>query len=124
MQHELEVNAWVWPNGDSFVVQIIAVETTTGLSATRDPHTTVTILDAGGAPDGILYENLASAVARASARARSGPADAATTDIRIDSDEFVVQAPTHDSAVELALDRFDRDHSSTSASFTSELLAV
>jgi hypothetical protein len=152
MQHELEVNAWVWSaprtpdeidrlvsaaedmgasggfvdtdHGDAYIVRIVAVETMTGVSATRAPLTTVTVLDAADTSS-TFSENIASALARATARTGSDPLTPSTTDIQIDSAQFVVRAATPSSAVDVALGHFSRDHDSAGdLEWRSELLAV
>jgi hypothetical protein len=152
MHHELEVNAWVWSaprtpdeidrlvraaedigasggfvdtdHGDSYVVRIVAVETTTGVAATRAPLTTVTVLDAADTSS-TFHENIAAALARATARTGSDPLAPSTTDIQIDSAQFVVRAVTPSTAVDVALGRFGRDHdSAVDPSWRNELVAV
>jgi hypothetical protein len=154
MQHELEVNAWVWraprtpdeirrlvhaaeeigagsgfvdtEHGDSYVVRIITVETSTGMAAARTPITTVTVLDADDPqPSATFYDNIASAVARASARMGSEPLAPSTTDMQIDSAQFLVRAATPSTAVDVALGRFGRENDHVGAvAYRSELLAV
>jgi hypothetical protein len=154
MQHELEVNAWVWSaprtpdeirrlvhaaeeigagsgfvdteHGDSYVVRIITVETSSGMAAARAPITTVTVLGADDPQPAVtFYDNIASAVARASARTGSEPLAPSTTDMQIDSAQFLVRAATPTTAVDVALGRFGRENDPVGAvAYRSELLAV
>lgn len=103
MQHELELNAWVWnaprsardvrrvtelaeavgfrsesigaDTGSDFVVRIIAVESSNGIAATTTPRTTVTVSE-NEVPleSGAFYDNIATAVGRTIARTDVRPA--------------------------------------------------
>ncbi|SDZ11525.1 hypothetical protein [Herbiconiux ginsengi] len=131
MQHELEVNAWVWnaprsardvrlvtelaeavgfrsesidaDSGSDFVVRIIAVESSNGIAATTAPRTTVTVCDSEvPLESGAFYDNIATAVGRTIART-DAEAGSPTTNIQIDSAQFVVRAVSSSSALDTVL---------------------
>ena len=151
MQHELELNAWVWnaprsardvrlvtelaeavgfrneaigtEAGTAFVVRIIAVESSNGIAATTVPRTTVTVSEAEvPLESGAFYENITTAVGRTIARADARP-ESPTTNIQIDSVQFVVRAPSSATALDAVLGRVSIGRSDHRA-MTPELLAV
>jgi len=156
MQHELELNAWVWnaprsarevrrvtelaeavgfrnealgaEAASTFVVRVIAVESSNGIAATSAPRTTVTVCD-GVVPleSGAFYENIATAVgrtiARTDARTTEGRATSPTTNIQIDSTQFVVHATSSSTALEAVLSRLSSGRADLRLP-TPELLAV
>jgi len=151
MQHELELNAWVWnaPRsardvrrvtelaeavgfrheaigagaGTVFVVRIIAVESSNGIAATTTPRTTVTVCDTEvPLESGAFYENIATAVGRTIARTDAHPGSP-TTNIQIDSAQFVVAAPTSATALDAVLGRVGIDRAEL-GSATPDLIAV
>ncbi|WP_382306220.1 hypothetical protein [Herbiconiux sp. UC225_62] len=151
MQHELELNAWVWnaprsardvrrvtelaeavgfrsesigaDTGSDFVVRIIAVESSNGIAATTTPRTTVTVSE-NEVPleSGAFYDNIATAVGRTIARTDVRPG-APTTNIQIDSAQFVVRAPSSSRALDAVLGRVGTGHLDL-RSTTPELMAV
>jgi hypothetical protein len=156
MQHELELNAWVWnaprsahevrrvielaeavgfrnevigtDSGRAFVVRIIAVESSNGIAATAAPRTTVTVCE-GEIPldSNAFFDNIATAVGRTIARAdatgENSRPSAPTTNIQIDSTQFVVQAATSETALDTALRRLGTGRAAL-RSTTPDLIAV
>ncbi|MCS5719839.1 hypothetical protein N1027_17045 [Herbiconiux sp. CPCC 205763] len=151
MQHELELNAWVWnaprsardvrrvtelaeavgfrsedigaDSGTVFVVRIIAVESSNGIAATTTPRTTVTMSDAEVPLDAAaFYANIATAVGRTIARTDAYPGSP-TTSIQIDSTQFVVRAPSPSTALDAVLGRVSVGRADL-RSTTPDLIAV
>ncbi|MFB2598373.1 hypothetical protein ACEXQE_11310 [Herbiconiux sp. P17] len=151
MQHELELNAWVWnaprsardvrrvtelaeavgfrsesigaDSGSDFVVRIIAVESSNGIAATTTPLTTVAVCDAEvPLESAAFYENIATAVGRTIARTDAHPGSP-TTNIQIDSAQFVVRAPSSSTALDAVLGRVSLGRAGL-RSTTPELIAV